>query len=113
MSETPERLSKLVLMLSSEYDGEVLASVRKIGDLLKQEGLDWHCFSETMLVLFAERRSSREIRICAWLKLRSKDLNGWEQEFVESIHSKLSRGRTLTDKQKACLEKTYAAYGGQ
>jgi hypothetical protein len=38
------RLAKLVLMLSSEHDGERAAAANAIGNALKAAGLDWHDF---------------------------------------------------------------------
>jgi hypothetical protein len=37
-----DRLSKLVLMLSSPADGEVVAAARAIGRLLQSQNMDWH-----------------------------------------------------------------------
>lgn len=37
-----ERLQKLVMMLSSDNDGEVVNAARMIGKALKPMGLDWH-----------------------------------------------------------------------
>lgn len=39
-------LKKLVLMLSSEFDGEVVAAARAIGERLKRSGSDWHKFAD-------------------------------------------------------------------
>jgi len=36
------RLRKLVLMLSSDHDGEVIGAARAIGRALKDAGADWH-----------------------------------------------------------------------
>lgn len=40
-----EKLSKAVLVLSSDKDGEVVAAARTIGRLLKSGGMDWHSFA--------------------------------------------------------------------
>jgi|UPI00056541BB hypothetical protein len=37
-----ERLKKLILMLSSDHDGERQAAISKIGQLLSRCSLDWH-----------------------------------------------------------------------
>lgn len=39
-------LKKMILMLSSDNDGEVVAAARAIGRLLKKEGKDWHWLAE-------------------------------------------------------------------
>ena len=37
-----DRLQKLVLMLSSEHDGEIVAAAKAIGRYLREDGHDWH-----------------------------------------------------------------------
>lgn len=36
------KLSKLILMLSSDVDGEIVAAARAIGRTLRADGHDWH-----------------------------------------------------------------------
>jgi hypothetical protein len=43
------RLTKLVLMLSSDRDGEVVAAARAIGRALRAAGRDWHDFAGGLL----------------------------------------------------------------
>lgn len=43
------RLTKLVLMLSSDRDGEVVAAARAIGRALGAAGRDWHDFAGGLL----------------------------------------------------------------
>lgn len=45
-----ERLQKLLLMLSSNQDGEVVAAARALGRTLKDIGTDWHDFAARLLV---------------------------------------------------------------
>lgn len=40
-----ERLPKLLLMLSSDQDGEVVAAARAVGRCLREAGHDWHWFA--------------------------------------------------------------------
>lgn len=44
MADNPYR--KFLLLLSSDNDGEVVASVRAIGRKLKAEGKDWYWFAD-------------------------------------------------------------------
>ena len=37
-----QRVSKLVLMLSSKHDGEVISAAHAISRMLKSNGADWH-----------------------------------------------------------------------
>jgi hypothetical protein len=41
-----KHLGRMILMLSSDHDGEILAAVRKIKQLLKKDGKDLHWLAE-------------------------------------------------------------------
>jgi hypothetical protein len=56
-SSLSRKLAKLVPMLSSDRDGEVLAAVRAISGALASEGLDWHDLSSVLSTEFAKRQS--------------------------------------------------------
>lgn len=43
------RLEKLLLMLSSDHDGEVLSAARAIGRTLQTAGADWHDLAGSLL----------------------------------------------------------------
>ena len=51
-----ERLAKLVLMLSSDRDGEVVSAARAIGRTLRSAGTDWHAFAARLLPTRARAR---------------------------------------------------------
>jgi hypothetical protein len=42
LNQIAPRLKKLLLMLSSSHDGEVVAAARKIDSTLRDSGRDWH-----------------------------------------------------------------------
>ena len=42
------RLRKLVLLLSSDHDGEVVSAARAIGRMLKDAGADWHALADAI-----------------------------------------------------------------
>ena len=42
------KLNKLILMLSSDQDGEVVAAARAIGRHLKEQKKDWHWLAEKL-----------------------------------------------------------------
>jgi hypothetical protein len=42
-------LAKLIVMLSSDRDGEILATVAAIGRVLAANRVDWHDFAAAML----------------------------------------------------------------
>jgi hypothetical protein len=43
-----EKLAKMVLMLSSSSDGEVVSAARAIGRLLVEQGRDWHDLADVV-----------------------------------------------------------------
>jgi hypothetical protein len=45
INRTAERLTKLLLMLSSDQPGEVVSAARAIDRTLKDTGADWHDFA--------------------------------------------------------------------
>jgi hypothetical protein len=51
------KLHKLIPVLSSDKEGEVLAAVRAISGALASEGLDWHDLSSVLSTEFAKRQS--------------------------------------------------------
>lgn len=56
-SSLSRKLEKLIPMLSSDRDGEVLAAVRAISGALASEGLDWHDLASTLSTALAKRQS--------------------------------------------------------
>jgi hypothetical protein len=48
-SDCAGKLSKLILLLSSNVDGEVLAAARAIGRTLESEGCDWHDLADIVV----------------------------------------------------------------
>jgi hypothetical protein len=101
----------MIPRLASEYDGEVIATVRAIARTLKSQKLDWHDVAAAVTPQapptqwdFERQRSESEMR--AWLTAISGEdwINAWTAEFVSS----LLRRRSLDDlsaKQRACLDR--------
>jgi hypothetical protein len=50
-----KKLGKLIPVLSSDKDGEVLAAVRAISGAIAAEGLDWHDLAATVSSTLEER----------------------------------------------------------
>jgi hypothetical protein len=96
-----ERLKKLLLMLSSDCDGEVIAAARAIGRTLKDTGADWHDFAARLLVP-ARVHGTRSNNDANWRAMReyclqhSALLRSREMEFLTSLDN--WRGN-LTEKQ--------------
>jgi hypothetical protein len=90
------QLDKLIRHLSSNHDGEVVATVRAIGRVLKSNGRDWHDLAASIWKPAGEIPNAdwrREARFCAD---HGALLNDREWDFIVTI----ARGRkSLTDKQ--------------
>jgi hypothetical protein len=111
-----ERLKKLLLMLSSDQPGEVVAAAQAIGRTLKIDGSDWHDLARRLSApATAKTRSSEQPRRDNnnndssnkdWRSLREyclqhdDQLRPREREFVENLGE--WRG-DLTEKQFAWL----------
>ena len=44
-----DRLRRLLLMLSSPYDGEIVAAAKAISCILKKNGTDWHGLGDRLI----------------------------------------------------------------
>lgn len=109
------RLGKLVPLLSSNLDGDVVAAARAIGRALVSVGADWHDLTEA---LTKPSRSppggaglDRSHAMAAWLAGRF-DLTDWESNFVASLSRRMRAGRSLTPRQAATLTRIYLERGG-
>ncbi len=93
IDQITERLRKLLLMLSSDRDGEVVAAARSIGRALRANGSDWHELAGRLLVPVkaqARRDDARQDR-GNWQEMREfclkhdHQLRQRELEFVNSL----------------------------
>jgi Bifunctional DNA primase/polymerase, N-terminal len=118
----PPILAKLLPLLSSPHDGEVVASARAIERILKSEKRDWHDIVRALPMLAPPPRGAREGAPPLWCYLDSEGrlqwlaalasepgLNPWSREFAASIAVQVRAGGRLTPKQIACLDKILAA----
>jgi hypothetical protein len=55
------KLSKMLLMLSSRYDGHVIAAARAITKILQDAGSDWHDLIAAMLAPVAHLEVRRDV----------------------------------------------------
>ena len=108
------RLRKLLLMLSSSADGEVVGAARAIGRALQSVGADWHALAGLLTEPPQPRKAPRpddDAFADDWRDMRQFCLDhDWllrdrEREFLTSIGD--WRG-TLTDKQFAWLASIHA-----
>src|SRR4051794_21278435 len=108
------KLSKLIPMLATDHDGEVIATVRAISRTLNGAGLDFHSLVEalgehkpTKAHLHPPRKpqaptpqptSLRDIAI--WLRAHAAHRMTYkEQTFVRDMASRLNEGRQASTKQ--------------
>lgn len=91
------QLGKLLRMLSSDSDGEVVAAARAIGRVLEAHKLDWHALADALCPT-AERHDWRDL--LAYCAANMSRLAPHERAFLRSI----ARWRgELTDKQRDWL----------
>jgi hypothetical protein len=106
-STSAERLTQLVLMLSSTHDGEVVNAARAIGRLLDAERVDWHMLASGVCTPRPDRTnddhySGMQWRSAAEFCAGHMDLlNDWEQDFIEGM---LKWRRSPSQKQLDVLE---------
>jgi hypothetical protein len=89
-------LGKLIPLLASDHDGEVVATARAIDRVLKSSGRDWHDLAAT-ICLPAPADWRKEARFCA---SNAKRLTERELDFIATLAR--YRGHP-TDKQRQWL----------
>lgn len=119
------KLSKLIPMLATEYDGEVVATVRAISRTLEGAGMDFHSLVEALCepkLISAppsppkpepasQPKSLWDIAI--WLRAHATHRMTYkEQKFVMDMATRLGMGRRASTKQENWLRSIYYWYGG-
>lgn len=110
------RLAKLLLMLSSSRDGEVLNAARLITNTLKNSGADWHDLAANLTAPPTKTQTKKQRddddsgdrdwrAMRTFCEKRSDFLNVREKEFIADIEH--WRGE-LTQKQQHWLCSIYA-----
>jgi len=109
-------IGKLIPLLASDHDGEVLAAARAIGRLLASKGRDWHdlaaaisggCQKSSRSLHPSWAGMSRQQRLdILYRLLSSKALSGWERAFCEKTNAwlRLRPDSQLSPKQRAILD---------
>jgi hypothetical protein len=92
------QLGKLVLMLSSNHDGEVIAAARAIDRVLKSSRMDWHDLAQAICPPADHCDWHDLLAFCASHMIR---LNSRERDFLQSIARRRS---DLTERQRNWLE---------
>ena len=107
------KLLKLIPLLSSDRDGEVLATVRAIERMLLSAGLDWHELAGAVgaepevieKVVYRnppQPKPDWEAKLDSCIERRNR-LSSREQDFLDSLDRGCWGGRTPTKKQLAWL----------
>ena len=100
------QLSKLIPLLASDQDGEVVATARAIGRVLTTKGLDWSDLSQAVGEIkqlsfepsqsFAERQPS-VIEMVAWcLRHGEGRLSGRDRKFILTVSASIALGGRLS-----------------
>lgn len=100
-----DRLVKLLGMLASSYDGEVVNAGRLANSMLKAAGATWHDVIAPPRLPAPMRPEqgwcrpvsiSQSVRVClSW----PQALNAWELNFIRTINGR----KSLTEKQRQTL----------
>ena len=129
LSPAASNLAKLLLMLSTDYDGDVVATARAIGRTLQSAGLDWHALAAAITPVLdpepqpVERKPYERVDDywdgsdpCGWLAMarwcRDADcgrLTPKEQRFIWDMASPLRsrHGRKPSSKQYDLIRSIY------
>jgi hypothetical protein len=113
------KLSKLLALLSSDHDGEVIAAARAIGRTLGNAGLSFHDLAAALTgsargeqvahPSWAELSRSERLDVLDKL-LASNVLSGWERAFCKKTYAwlHLRPGSQLSVKQRAVVDELIA-----
>lgn len=112
------KLQKLILMLSSDQDGEIVNAARAIGRELKANGMDWHGLAARLDLSPQPREETKvnyddnsyvkaaDIAALSKLSLHRGKLSTIERVFIDSLRAKVDQygSRTfITAKQRQWL----------
>jgi len=110
------KLSKLIPMLATDHDGEVVATVRAINRTLQGAGLDFHNLVEalcghktaTYVPPPAEKEPETWCEIALWCRNHDGgDLSLKERKFVLDMIRRTATGQEPTEKQAKWLRSIY------
>ena len=112
------KLAKLIPLLSSDKDGEVVATARAIERTLRAEGFDWHDLAnavtrqpEARIIYIKppEPEPGDWCELARWCLDHDDDrLNEKESSFVSDMASRLICGGEPSERQAAWLRSIYA-----
>jgi hypothetical protein len=99
------KLAKILPLLASDKDGEVIATARAIGRMLAGAQADWHDLVRVLTEPPAENYPDHGADLPFVLRClhRHPSLDAWESDFIASIARLQARKRSLSDKQRAAV----------
>ncbi|WP_262299709.1 hypothetical protein [Microvirga sesbaniae] len=112
------KLSRLIPMLATDHDGEVIAAVRAIDRTLKSAGMDFHnlvealCYRQPSSIPVSaaapEPHPRSLLDIANWCRTHAAGrLTSTERKFVCDMVERLSQGRQISQKQENWLRNIY------
>jgi hypothetical protein len=101
------KLAKLLPVLASDKDGEVIATARAIGRTLSAAGADWHDLAAVLTEPPPAPEPEFKLPFIIRCLHGHPALTDWESRFIASIAAQQARGRTLSEKQRAAILKTW------
>jgi hypothetical protein len=118
MAVVAPKLSKLIPMLGTDHDGEVVATVRAISRTLKGAGMDLHNLVEVLCnrqsihppapTVNPEPPPRSLLDIARWCRTHVLGrLNSTERKFVCDMVERLNQGRRISQKQENWLRNIY------
>ena len=120
------KLGRLLPMLSSPVDDEVIATVAAIGRTLSQADMDWHDLAKRLTAPAQPQHRDHAPHPCkptnadyaqeamaAWLgKYRPHMLTYNQRDFLANVARMMAMGRTLSQAQVQYLRDLYHRNGG-
>lgn len=106
------KFAKLMMLTTSEFDGEALSALRKAQGMLLTSGLNWETFI-VGLPLYAEREKPKPQGGRDWTEVEEMlgacldGVTGGGRDFIESLDAQFSTKGWLSDKQVYALRKFY------
>jgi hypothetical protein len=111
-----EKLTKLMMMTTSNQDGEALNALRMANKILLQEKKNW---ADVLQKTPPDKRHyptyqppTKNKRIAEMFELLKKEkrINQGTRQFIDDIELKFSLYGELTPKQKSAIEKIFFRY---
>lgn len=99
------RLAKLLGMLGSSHDGEILAAARAAEKYRREAGITW--FQILSASEDGDEDDDEAKQMIDFIVKHAKILTEWERKFMISIGQGHNNGRSLTNKQRQTLERIF------